>query len=184
MTLERQPSFEKISFQWRHDILSGPGADESEHLISAVLNSWLEKGFQGWLGLFSISLRTSASVWRWRVLLKVWCRASHRFSNKRQGEPLNLIASVAGSLLFLIQFISSQGPRLLLAISQILLSKKDRLVSLTVVLNDFQSSRLLVSLYLLIAERQDSDHHCFKCLVIFDLLEFLIHKCSTMDQEL
>ena len=32
MILERQSSFLMISFQCRHDILSGPGAEESIHL--------------------------------------------------------------------------------------------------------------------------------------------------------
>ena len=181
MTLERQSSFGKISFQWHQDILSEPGVDESEHLIIADLNSWLEKGLHGWPCLFSISLRMLTSIWQWRVLLKDLCRASHRLSNKIQGDPLNLIASIAGSLLFLTQFISSQGPRLLLAISQILLSKNECLVSLTVALNNFQFSRLLDSLYLLIAEPQDCDHHCFECLVIFVLFEFLSHICSTIE---
>ena len=113
--------------------------------------------------------------------MNVLCRAFHRLFSKRQGDLLNLIASVAGSLLFLIQFISSQGPRLLLAISQILLSKNVRFVSLTVTLNAFQSSRLLDSLYLLIANRHDCDHHCFECLEIFVLLEFLSYISSTID---
>ena len=111
---------------------------------------------------------------------ELW-RAFHKLSNERQGEPLNLIASVAGSLLFLTHFINSQGPRLLLAISRILLSKNKHLVSLTVDLNAFQFSQLLDALYLLMAELQDCNHHCFECLDIFVLFAFLNHICSMIE---
>ena len=63
-TLDKQLSFDKMSFQCHQDILSGPGADVSEHLISADLNSCLENGLHDWVGLFSISLRTLSSVCR------------------------------------------------------------------------------------------------------------------------
>ena len=114
------------------------------------------------------------------MLKELW-RAFHKLSNERQGEPLNLIASVVGSLFFLTQFVNSQGLRLLLAISRILLSKNERLVSLTVDLNALQFSRLLDALYLLMAELQDCDHHCFECLEIFVLFVFLNHICSMIE---
>ena len=76
------------------------------------------------------------------MLKELW-RTVHRLSGERQGEPLYLIALVAGSFLFLTQFISSQGPRLLFVISLILLSKNDLLASLVVDLKVFQESRLL-----------------------------------------
>ena len=107
--------------------------------------------------------------------------AFHKLSNKRQEEPLNLIASVTGSLLFLTHFINSQGPCLLLAISRILLLKNECLVSLTVNLNAFQFSRLLDALYLLMAKLQDCDHHCFECLDIFVLFAFLDYICSMIE---
>ena len=51
MILERHSSFLIISFQCRHDILSGPGAEESIHLWIADLNLYLENGFQILQGL-------------------------------------------------------------------------------------------------------------------------------------
>ena len=122
---EIHSSFARMSFQCFQDILSGPGAEESEHLWMADLSSLLENGFHGLRGLRSISLRIDMSTWRWSALLKVLWRVSHRLSNERQGEPLKLITSVAGRFRFLVQFINSQGPRLLLAISRILLSKNE-----------------------------------------------------------
>ena len=70
------------------------------------------------------------------MLKELW-RAVHRLSGKRQGELLYLIALVAGSFLFLTQFISFQGPQLLFMISLILLSKNDLLASLVVDLKVF-----------------------------------------------
>ena len=181
MIFERQLSFVKMSFQWHQDILLGPRAEESVHLRMADLNSWLEKGLHDWHSLRSISLRILTSIWQWRALLKELWRAFHKLSNERQGEPLNLITSVTGSLLFLTQFINSQGPHLLLAILRILLSKNKHLVSLTVDLNAFQFSRLLDALYLLMAKLQDCDHHCFECLDIFVLFTFLDRICSMIE---
>ena len=146
MILERHSSFLTIIFQCRHDILSGSGAEELLHLWIVDKNSNLENRSQTWQGFLSTSFRMSRSTWRWRAVLNELWRAFHKLSGKRQGLPSYLMALVAGSFLFLTQFISSQGPQLLLAISWILLSKKDHFVSLTVNLKDFQLSRLLDSL--------------------------------------
>ena len=51
MILERHSSFLIISFQYRHNILLGPGAEESIHLWIADLNSYLENEFQILQGL-------------------------------------------------------------------------------------------------------------------------------------
>ena len=61
----------------------------------------------------------------------------------KHGWSLYLIASIAGNLHLLTQFMSFQGPHLLLVISWILRLKKDCLVFLTIFLNTFQFSRLL-----------------------------------------
>ena len=58
MILDKHSSFLVISFQWRHVILSGPGAEESTHLLMADINSNLEKGGQVWRGLHSTSFKT------------------------------------------------------------------------------------------------------------------------------
>ena len=114
-------------------------------------------------------------------MLKVLWRAVHKLLGVRQGWPRCVIASVGGSFLFLTQFINSQGPRLLFAISWILSSKKDRLANLTVDLKSFQFSRLLVVLYDSKARLQDSVHHCLECLVILDFLAFFVHDCSPIN---
>ena len=142
MILDRQSLSLKMSFQWHHVILSGPGAELLEHLWIADLNSYLENGIQTWLGLWSISLRMLVSTWWWRAMLNILWRASHRLLGVRQGWLLYSIASVAGGFLLLTQFINSQGPWLLFAISWILLLKNNHLASLIVDLNVFQFSRL------------------------------------------
>jgi len=96
----------------------------------------------------------------------------HRF-------PSYLIASVAGSLYLLTQFISSHGPQLLLATSRILVSKNVLLVVLTTLLNFFQLSRLLVALYSLMARLHSLFYHCLECLVILNRFVFLFHAWLT-----
>ena len=144
--LDRQSSFVIMIFQWCHISLSGPGEDESLYLLIADLNSYLENGFYPWDGLCATLLRMLKSTWWWSAILKELWRAFHKLSGVRHIWSSNLITSVAGSFLFLTQFISSHGPWLLFAISWILLSKKDCLASLTVFLNDFQFLRLLAVL--------------------------------------
>ena len=51
MILERHSLFLIISFQCRHDILLGPGVEESIYLWIADLNLYLENGFQILQGL-------------------------------------------------------------------------------------------------------------------------------------
>ena len=101
MILERQTSSLMISFQCLHVILSGPGADMSVHLPIADLNSYPEKEFQVWRGLWAILSRMLRLTGRWRAVLKVLWRAVHRHSGVRQGQSLCVITSVAGSFLFL-----------------------------------------------------------------------------------
>ena len=146
MTLERQSLFAIMIFKWHHINLSGPGEDESLHLLITDLNSCRENRFHPWVGLCATSLRMLKSTWRKSTILKEIWRAFHKLSGVRHGQLLNLIALVAGSFFFLTQFISFHGPRLLLAISWILSSKKVRLVSLTVFLNAFQFLRFLAAL--------------------------------------
>ena len=146
MMLNRQLSFLMMSFKWRHVNLSGPGADESLYLLIADLNSVLENGLHHWDGLCFTLFRVLGSTWQYKAVLKELWSEFHKLSGVRHGRPSCLIASVAGSFLFLTQFISSYRPQLLFVISWILLSKKVRLASLTVFLNDFQFSQLLVVL--------------------------------------
>ena len=144
--LVRHESSLMINFKWCQVNLSGPGTNESLHLLIANLNSFLENGDQFWEGLFSISLMTLGSTCRLRAVLNVLWSTFHKLLWVRQGCPLWVMALMAGSFLLFIQFISSQGLWLLFAISWILSSKSDLLVSLTIFLNFFQFSRLLDNL--------------------------------------
>ena len=146
MMLDRQSSFLMMSFKWHYVNLSGPGADELLYLLIADLNSVLENRLHHWDGLCFTLFRMLGSTWRCRAVLKELWSEFHKLSGVRHEWPSCLIASVAGSFLLLTQFISSHRPRLLFAISWILLSKKVRLVFLTVFLNVFQFSWLLVVL--------------------------------------
>ena len=62
MTLEGQVLFLTMIFQWRHVSLSGPGEDESAHLLIADKNSDLEKEPQFWDGFCASSLRILTST--------------------------------------------------------------------------------------------------------------------------
>ena len=146
MMLDRQSLLLMMSFKWCHVNLSGPGANESLYLLIANLNSVLENGLHCWDGLCFTLFRMLELTWQCRAVLKELWSEFHKLSGVRHGQPSCLIASVARSFLFLTQFISSHGLWLLFAISWILLSKKVHLMSLTVFLNVFQFSWLLVVL--------------------------------------
>ena len=180
MILERQASFLTMVFQCCHVSLSGPGEDESAHLLIADKNSYLEKGPQFWDGFCANSWRISTLTWWWSTVLKVLYRAFYRLSGVRQGQLLCLMASIAGSFLFLTQFINSHGPQLLFVILWILSLKNVCLAFLTASLKDFQFLQLLSDLYVLRVLLQDSDHHCLECLEYLDFLAFLTHICSTI----
>ena len=98
------------------------------------------------------------------------------------GCPSYWIASIAGSLHFLTQFMRSYGPYFLLAISSILSSKKDLLVFLTIFLKLCQFSRLWERQYFSSDRQQSLFHHALECLVIFISLEFFHHDSSMLDE--
>ena len=77
--------------------------------------------------------------------------------------------------------MSSQGPCFLLAISWILRSKKNYLDDLTLLLNSFQLSRLLVDLWLLNARLHSLFHQLLKRFVILTCFEFILHVFSRLD---
>ena len=77
--------------------------------------------------------------------------------------------------------MSSQGPCFLLAISWILRLKKNCLDDLTLLLNSFQLSRLLVDLWLLNARLHSLFHQLLKCLVILTCFEFILYVFSRLD---
>ena len=143
MMLVRQPSCLRIVLRCHYVSLSGPGADELLHLIIAHINSSLENSSYMVVILQPISLRTSISTWRWSIVLKVVWRALYKLSGERYSWLSYLIASIADSLLLLIQFINSQGPWLLFTTSWIFMSKNDLLMFLMTFLKFFQFFRLL-----------------------------------------
>jgi len=62
MILDRQSLFLMMIFKWCHVNLSGPGVNESLHLLIADLNSNLENGLHFWGGLRSTSSRMLRST--------------------------------------------------------------------------------------------------------------------------
>ena len=160
-----------------YDSLSGPGVNELLQLPKAILNSSFENRVQVEVCLFPISSKMLVSTWRWSTVLKEEWRVFHKLSRERHGWLLYLIASTAGNLCLLTQFMSSQGPQLLLATSWILVSKKALLVVLTIFLNNFQSSRHLDSQYILRDRLQSLFHHILECFVILTLLALAFQAC-------
>ena len=71
--------------------------------------------------------------------------------------------------------MSSHDPLFLFEISWIFWSKNDHFILLTIFLNCFQSSNLLVDLYLLRFILQFESYQLFECLVILMIFEFLSH---------
>ena len=89
-----------------------------------------------------------------------------------------LISSTARSFHFLTQFMRFYGHPFLFAISWIFWSKNKCFVLLTVFLNFFQSSKLLVDLYFSRSLLQFKSHQLFKCMVILTIFKFLSHISS------
>ena len=131
------------------DSLSSLGVEELLYFLMMLMSSSFEKGTYFVISLLGISSNRLISTWQFWVELKDLWSASHKLSNSMQGWPLYWMALVAGSFLFLIQFISSHGLQFLLAILSIFLLKKFCFVFLTVSLNFFQSSSYLDCLYML-----------------------------------
>ena len=142
MNLLIQSSSLIIDLIWLYVSLSGSGADELLYFSIALIILFLENNFYSIVGLSGILSRkwvlTSLS---WAELKDLW-RAFYRSSNSMYGHSLYWIASIVGSLHFLIQFISFYGPHFLFAISSIFLLKNECLDFLTILLKSFQFSRL------------------------------------------
>ena len=142
--------------------------------------SFLEKRTYVVISLLEISPnRLILTWWFWAELNNLW-RASHKLSSLIYSWLLNCIALVAGRLLFLTQFMSSQGPHFLLAISLIFPLKKFCFVFLTIPLNLFQSLSYLNCLYVSKSLWQLLSHHALECLVMFIILECLYHILSIL----
>ena len=158
--------------------LSGPRVDKLLHLAMDLMNSSFEKDGQYLDGLSGISSKMSTSIWQFWTKLKVKWRACQRSSISKHEQLLYLIASTAGSLCFLTQFMSSQDPLFLFDISWIFWLKNKCLVLLTVFLNCFQSSSFLINLYFSRSLLQFKSHQLFECLVTLTIFEFFSHVFS------
>jgi len=90
-----------------HESLSGPGTDMLLHLTIALVNSSSENNVHSSEEYKYNSFSMLSSIWQnWVVLNEEW-RAYYRSSESKQGWPLYLIVSMAGSLCLLTQLISS-----------------------------------------------------------------------------
>ena len=146
-----------------------------------ILDSSFENRDQLEIGLLPISSRMLMSTWQSRALLKEEWSAFHKLSSEIHGKLLYLIVSIADNFHLLTQFMSSQSPWLLLVISWILVLKNVLLEDLTINLNDFQSSRVLDSLYLLKDWLQSLFYHFLECLVMLTFLALENQACSSLD---
>ena len=93
-------------------------------------------------------------------------------SISKHGQLLYFTALTTGSFYFLTQFMSSQDSLFLFNISWIFWLKNEYLVLLTIFLNYFQSSSLLVDLHFSKSLLQFKSHQLFECLVILMIFEF------------
>ena len=146
MMILRYSSSLRIILRWLHDSLSGPEAEELLQLDIVNLNSSFENTGHGTVGLLVILSRISTSTWWLLAILKVEWSAYHKLLISKHCWLLYLMVSITSNFLLLTQFISSQGPRLLWAISWILSSKKACFMDLTLLLKAFQFFRLLIVL--------------------------------------
>ena len=101
--------------------------------------------------------------------------------NLLQGHLLNLMASVAGSLCFLTQFIRLHSLLLVNVISWILLSKKVYLAILTVFLYIIQSVLLLDVQYMIRFLLHSSFHYVLEYLVMLIYLKYLYQSFSMIE---
>ena len=106
MTLVIQSSFFMMDLRCLHDSLSSPDVNELLQLPKVILNSFFENGAQIEVCLFSISSRMLISTWQWSAVLKEEWRAFHKLSRERHGWLSYLMASTAGNLHLLTQFMS------------------------------------------------------------------------------
>jgi len=140
MSLKEHSLFLMIILMSLHDNLSSLGADKLLYFSIACLSSSLENGYQDHSSLVNISSNRLVLTCQLWVELNDLCKVSHKSSSLMQGWPLKWTASIAGSFLFLTQFINSQGPHFLSAISSIFPSKNLHFALLMIFLNFFQSS--------------------------------------------
>ena len=161
------------------DNLFRPGTDELLHFSMAYKISVLEKVFHEDVSLVGISFnRLTSTCWYWAELKELY-RVLYKSDNLIQGQLLYRITLIAGSFLYLTQFMSSQGPSFLTVLS-ILLSKNLCLVLLTVSLNIFQSSRYLNCRYLLRSLLQSLFHQALDYFMMLTFLECLNHILSML----
>ena len=155
------------------DNLLGLGSNESLHLAIKLLSSSFKKGIHFMIGLFGNSSNKPRLIQQFCTELKDKWRTCHRSSSSRQGQPLCWIASMAGSLHFLTQFMSSQRLWFLATISWILVLKNSCLVFLTMLLKFFQSSTHFETQYLTSLLLHSLFHYDLECFVILMIFEFL-----------
>ena len=129
-----------IDLMWLQVNLSGPETDELLHFSSVSISSCLENKFHSFVSYLGILFKTWISTFYIWAELKELCRVVQRSLSSIHGHSLYWMASIAGSLYFLTQLISSHGLPFLLAISWILSLKKECFVLLTVLLKFHQFS--------------------------------------------
>ena len=142
--------------------------------------STLEKKSHSICRYEGISSRICNSIeWSWAELYD-WCSAYHNSSKLLHNLLLNLIASIAGNLCFLIQFMRSHSLLLVNVISWILLSKKLFLAIFIIFLYLTQLFLCLEIQYTAKSLSHSLFHHTLDCLVILTIFKNLYQWSSTM----
>ena len=140
------------------------------------MSSTFEKDGQLETSLFRTSFRRVILICQFWAELKVLWSTSYKSLSWIHGCPLYWIALIAGSFLFLTQFMSSHRLHLLLAILSIFSLKNFCFVFLTIPLNFFQLFKLLECQYASRSLWQLLSYQALECLVILTFLEYLCHR--------
>ena len=90
-----------------HDMWSGPGVEDDEHLAIASLNSWLEKGGHSTLSAWGSSLRSLVLTGLFSAELYDLCRTFYRSGRVLHRQFSYEIDSMARKDFFLTQLIRS-----------------------------------------------------------------------------
>jgi len=97
------------ALRYSQKMWSGPEVDKLLHLLIADLNSSLEKGGYVMIGFDGSLSKKSRLICQFCFELYIWCNACQRSLISMHGYLLKWIASIAGSLCFLTQFMRFQG---------------------------------------------------------------------------
>ena len=148
------------------------------------INSDLEKRHHFIFRYDRISSNKPKFIGLFWVILYDWWSTYYNSSSSLHGWLLYLIALIVSNFCFLTQFIKSHGLLLVIAISWILLSKKNHFANLIIFLYLIQSNLFLEDLYKDRFLLQLLFYQALKYLVMQTCLACLFQSSSTIDANL